>query len=205
MIHDFDSIIFDMDGTLWDAVDSYCQIWNKTFVQMNIKASEVSRTQLLECMGMPINDIFRRIVDVNIDEDKFLKLLDVNEKEMMPKLGGILYPGVNDTIQMLASTHRLFMVSNCGAEGLHNFLEYTCLKPYFEGTLTYGETFKSKADNIKSVISTYKLKSPVYVGDTQSDCNSAHVAGIPMIFASYGFGECSDAEYTINKFSELIS
>ena len=26
----FDSLIFDMDGTLWDAVDSYCEIWNVT-------------------------------------------------------------------------------------------------------------------------------------------------------------------------------
>lgn len=205
MIHDFDSIIFDMDGTLWDAVDSYCQIWNTTFSQMNIKASDISRIQLLECMGMPINDIFHRIVDGNIDEHKFLKLLDENEKGMMPKLGGTLYPGVYATIRQLASTHRLFMVSNCGAEGLHNFLDYTRLKPYFEDTLTYGETLKSKADNIKSIIRIHKLKSPVYVGDTQGDCNSAHAAGIPMIFASYGFGTCSDAEFTINEFSELIS
>ena len=26
-----DALIFDMDGTLWDAVDSYCEIWNRTF------------------------------------------------------------------------------------------------------------------------------------------------------------------------------
>ena len=24
----YDSLLFDMDGTLWDAVDSYCAIWN---------------------------------------------------------------------------------------------------------------------------------------------------------------------------------
>lgn len=24
----FDSLLLDMDGTLWDAVDSYCAIWN---------------------------------------------------------------------------------------------------------------------------------------------------------------------------------
>ncbi|MBQ7851826.1 MAG: HAD hydrolase-like protein [Muribaculaceae bacterium] len=38
MAQKFDSIIFDMDGTLWDAVDSYCKIWDKTFNQMNIDA-----------------------------------------------------------------------------------------------------------------------------------------------------------------------
>lgn len=27
---DYDAYIFDMDGTLWDAVDGYCDVWNAT-------------------------------------------------------------------------------------------------------------------------------------------------------------------------------
>lgn len=26
-----DSILFDMDGTLWDAIDTYADIWNEAF------------------------------------------------------------------------------------------------------------------------------------------------------------------------------
>ena len=108
----FDSIIFDMDGTLWDAVDSYCRIWDVTFEQMGISADKVERQVLLECMGLPIDEIFRRIVNIDVDAEQYLRLLDENEKKMMPMLGGILYPGVADGIPQLAQRYRLFMVSN---------------------------------------------------------------------------------------------
>ena len=200
----FDSIIFDMDGTLWDAVDSYCRIWDVTFEQMGIAADKVERQVLLECMGLPIDEIFRRIVNIEVDAEEYLRLLDKNEKEMMLVLGGILYPGVAEGIPQLAQRYRLFMVSNCGAEGLTNFLTYTGLTPYFEGTLTYGETLCPKADNIKSVVNKYALKSPIYVGDTQGDADASSFAGIPFVFCEYGFGEVEKADYRIKKFSELL-
>ena len=46
----FDSLIFDMDGTLWDAVDSYVAVWNATFEAMGYRVS-VSRDELLLYMG----------------------------------------------------------------------------------------------------------------------------------------------------------
>jgi phosphoglycolate phosphatase len=205
MTNSFDSIIFDMDGTLWDAVDSYCKIWDTTFNQLGIKQT-VSRDELLKCMGMPIHEIFNNIANtiINIDEQHFLNLLDKNEREMMPILGGKLYTGVYDGIKLLSDKYKLYMVSNCGADGLKNFLSFTQLKPYFYDTLTHGETNLSKADNITNLIERNNLNSAIYVGDTQSDCNAAHKAGIPMIFAKYGFGECENAEYTIESFSDLL-
>lgn len=203
MIQKFDSLIFDMDGTLWDAVDSYCTIWNVTFEQMGLSQT-VSRQELLECMGKPINEIFKKIVIEDIDENKYLALLDRNESELMPKLGGVLYNGVAEGIKLLSSRYKLFMVSNCGADGLKNFLKFTKLEPYFIDTLAYGENNLPKAENIKLIISRNNLSNPAYVGDTQGDCNAAHAAGVPMIFAQYGFGKCEDAEYKIDSFPQLF-
>ena len=203
MTQQFDSIIFDMDGTLWDAVDSYCKIWDVTFEQMGYSQT-VSRQELLECMGMPINEIFQKIVTVDVDQTTYLELLDKNEREMMPLLGGKLYNGVAEGIKLLSNHFKLFMVSNCGSDGLKNFLEFTQLKPYFSDTLTYGETLLPKSENIKLLITRNNLSKAVYVGDTQGDCNAAHKAGISMIFAKYGFGKCNDAEYEIESFPELL-
>ena len=46
--------------------------------------------------------------------------------------------------------------------------------------------------------------SPVYVGDTLNDYNSAHEAGIDFIFAKYGFGDVPEAKKTIAKPRDLI-
>lgn len=203
MNKEFDSIIFDMDGTLWDAVDSYCKIWDVTFEQIGHK-QVVSREELLKCMGMPINEIFKEIAKGDINESEFLSLLDKNERDMMPILGGKLYTGVAEGIRFLAPHYKLFMVSNCGADGLKNFLAFTKLASYFSDTLTHGETSLSKSENIKLLISRHDLQNAVYVGDTQGDCDAAHKAGIPMIFAQYGFGECENAEFKIESFPQLL-
>lgn len=199
----FDSIIFDMDGTLWDAVDSYCHIWNITFQQIGIDKT-VNRKELLECMGMPIDKIFQKIISIDIDKQHFLSLLDENESKLMPILGGELYQGVTQGIKQLSKKYKLYMVSNCGADGLQNFLSYTQLKPYFSGTLTHGETMMPKSENIKTLIAQHNLKNAIYVGDTQGDCDAAHQAGIPMIFAQYGFGNCDNAEFEIESFLMLL-
>ena len=47
----FDGIIFDMDGTLWDAVDSYCRIWNVTLGHYGVSESTISRDLLISMMG----------------------------------------------------------------------------------------------------------------------------------------------------------
>lgn len=203
MTQKFDSLIFDMDGTLWDAVDSYCTIWNVTFEQMGLSQT-VSRQELLECMGKPINEIFKKIVIEDIDENKYLALLDRNESELMPVLGGVLYNGVAEGIKLLSSRYKLFMVSNCGADGLKNFLKFTKLEQYFTDTLAYGENNLPKSENIKLIVSRNNLSNPAYVGDTQGDCKAAHAAGVPMIFAQYGFGKCEDAEYKIDSFPQLF-
>lgn len=203
MIHQpFDSLIFDMDGTLWDAVDTYCRIWNETYRRMGVE-SRVTRRQLIECMGYPIDRIVTMIAPPDIDRERFYRELARTDDDLMPRLGGRLYPGVERVLPELAARYRLFMVSNCGARGLEYFLTYTGLTPWFTDTLSFGQTHLPKEGNIRILCERYSLKSPVYIGDTAGDCRSAHAAGIPMIHARYGFGKCSEAEYSIDCFSDL--
>ena len=49
------------------------------------------------------------------------------------------------------------------------------------------------------------LSEAVYVGDTQGDANACKEAEIPMIYASYGFGEVEEAAASINSFDELLN
>lgn len=191
-----------MDGTLWDAIDTYCTIWNETYRRMGIDDS-VTRNQLLECMGMPLEDIVSRITSAGINPELFYTTLGHVDDELMPQLGGTLYAGVKELIPKLSERYSLFMVSNCGPRGLEYFLTYTGLRQYFTDTLSFGQTRLQKEGNIDILRKKYGLASPVYIGDTQSDADSAHASGIPMIYAAYGFGSCSDPEYTLRTFNDI--
>ena len=48
------------------------------------------------------------------------------------------------------------------------------------------------------------MKEAVYVGDTQGDANACDMAGVPMIYASYGFGNVEGDYPVIRKFSDLL-
>lgn len=199
----FDSLIFDMDGTLWDAVDSYCRIWNVTSEQLGIDR-EVKRNELIDLMGLTIDVIMERLFEgYDIDKQRFLELLCENEQRMMPVLGGVLYPGVAELIPRLSRRYRLLMASNCGADGLRNFLRFTGLEPYFEDTITYGETGKDKPHNIRLLAERNRLRNPLYIGDTAGDCRSAHMAGVKMMNVTYGFGYAPDADYHADSFKQM--
>lgn len=201
----FDSLIFDMDGTLWDAVDSYCEIWNVTSRELGIDRT-VHRQELIDLMGLTIDVIMERIFEGwDIDTQRFLQRLTENEEKMMPVLGGKLYPDVFRLIPELSRRYRLLMASNCGADGLKNFLKFTGLEEYFEDTITFGETGQDKPYNIRLIVDRNNLRNPLYIGDTAGDCRSAHKAGIKMLNVTYGFGYAPDADYFADSFDALTN
>lgn len=201
----YDSVIFDMDGTLWDAVDSYCRVWNATIADEGLAADAVGRPQLERLMGTPLDGIMKELIGSGADSEAFLRRLLERERTMMPRLGGKVYPGVHATLQRLRDAGvRLFMVSNCGADGLPNFLAYTGLGDFFTDTLSFGATGVEKDVNIRRLIKDYGLKAPLYVGDTAGDCRSSHSAGVDFAWARYGFGhDVEGAEHSIESITEL--
>lgn len=202
----FDSLLFDMDGTLWDAVNSYCAVWNATIDICCPSTPHVEYDALAEMMGKPLEVIYARFIGDAYPVDEFMKVLLEQESILMPRLGGVLYPDVTSTIAKLAENHRLFMVSNCTPEGLPNFLVFTGLTQYFSDHISYGETGCEKDINIATLIKRHNLTAPLYIGDTEGDCNSAHKAGIPFAWASYGFGAApATRDYTLDTITDLLS
>ena len=45
-----DGILFDLDGTLWDAVEGICQGWNAGFQECGLEPA-LTVPQLRSCMG----------------------------------------------------------------------------------------------------------------------------------------------------------
>ena len=66
-----------------------------------------------------------------------------------------------------------------------------------------GRTGLDKGANIRLVMERNGVTKAVYVGDTQGDADAAAKAGVPFIFAEYGFGMVNAAAARIASLPEL--
>ncbi|WP_088102086.1 HAD family hydrolase [Halalkalibacter urbisdiaboli] len=199
-----DSIIFDLDGTLWDSLDTVVDVWND--VLGKYQAGTIKKSELQALTGLPFQKIAEKLLP-HLNKEQINQILDEcnqSECEALKMRGGVLYPKVEETLQRL-SHYRLFIVSNCQDGYIEAFYDYHKLKMYFEDYENPGRTGLSKGENIKLVIERNGLTSPVYVGDTEGDLAGAKHAGIPFVYASYGFGDVQHYDYNIKSFEELLS
>lgn len=201
-----DSLIFDLDGTLWDSTESIAKSWNDTIHKYTDLDIEVTRETMVPLLGKLLLDIVRAIVPEE-SEERQLWLLDLcteqEHKDLLEKCAP-LYEGLEETLEALSDKYQLFIVSNCQAGYIEVFLKTSGLGDYFSGHLCPGDTGRAKAANIRQLMDMYHLTSPVYVGDTQGDCDATREAGIPFVFAAYGLGWVDEPDYTIHSFPQLL-
>jgi phosphoglycolate phosphatase len=201
-----DSLIFDMDGTLWDAVDTYASSWNLTFEKLAIKRT-IDRTELMGLMGMEGKKL-TKVLMPDFDDDKAYGVyMNVNEtrRQILPASGGNMYPGVVEGIRLLATKYKLFVLSNCAVGIIPLFISWAGITDDITDYIAYGETLMPKHHNMHLLIDKHQLESPVYVGDTQGDADETHLAGLPFVFVSYGFGKTDDYTHKFNDFESLTS
>ncbi|KWX79028.1 HAD family hydrolase [Paenibacillus jilunlii] len=201
-----DSMIFDLDGTLWDSLDVVADVWNRVLSEYKGSIGEVTKEDLRGIMGLQADEAGRKMFP-DLDEEAQQKILgQCYEVECvsLAERGGKLFEQLEEVLKVLSAKYKLFIVSNCQAGYIEAFYEYHQLQKYFVDFENPGRTGLSKGENIKLVMERNNLKSPVYVGDTEKDLKAARDAGIPFVFASYGFGEVSDYDYVIHSFEGLL-
>ncbi len=203
MSNKYDSIIFDLDGTLWDTVDCVVEIWNAALVKAGIEPT-LNYDELSRCMGLRIGQIFDRVIPQATAGQRSLiqETIAGTEQAILAKKGGILYGKVEETLAALMKTHRLFIISNCQEGYINAFFEAHDMRKYFEDYECAGRTGKSKGENIRLLAERCGLERPVYIGDTVYDYEATTEAGVPFIHAAYGFGKV-DCEVKANSFEEI--
>lgn len=202
--HPLQAIVFDMDGTLWNATQSYAKIWNETLAHYGI-LTHFKGEDLTPYMGLAIDQIMKALLpaNLNLDTEEFLGRLARVEQRRMPELGGVLYEGVKQGLEALSRRYAVMLLSNCAKSGLRNFMAYSSTAQWITDSLTYGERPVPKGENLRYLLEKNHLLRGVYVGDTQADANQTHAAGMPFAFVTYGFGHCCDAEWQFDSFGQL--
>lgn len=205
MIQQADSIIFDLDGTLWDSTATVAKAWQAAIDQLNFIEKTITQAEVQSITGMAYDLIFLKLFPALTDQEReqLKKQCAREELTYMRNYGGRLYPELEATLRFLKEKYRLFIVSNCQSGYIEAFLQHHQLSRYFEDFACYGDAKKPKANNIRKVIERNSLRSAVYVGDTQGDCDASAANHIPFIFASYGFGSANQYEERIEQFKDM--
>lgn len=201
-----EAIIFDLDGTMWNALDGIHKTWNQVVEHhKEYRNDPISFQELEGCLGLPMTDIAARLFPGTTAQQQ-QELMDeccAVENAYLAEHGGILYPQLEETLMELKKSYQLFVVSNCQPGYIESFIKAHKLEKIFDDIECWGNNRLPKGENNKLIMKRNNVTSAVYVGDTAGDEESARVAGIPFIFAKYGFGEAKAPDYILEEFAKL--
>ena len=203
----FDSIIFDLDGTLWDSTGVVAEAWQAAKEEVDFIKEDITAEMVKGITGMTYKAIFEKLFPYLDDEkrEEYKAIAAKKELETLYTKGGQPYPQLEETLKYLSAKYKLYIVSNCQSGYIEVFFKTSGLEKYFLGHQCYGTKNMPKADNIKDIVNDHQLKAPVYVGDTMGDYSAAVGAGTPFIFAAYGFGKVEEDQVaSIAQVSDLI-
>ncbi len=193
-----------MDGTLWDAVETYANGYNEYF-KANTSNRFFTRDDLARYMGLEQSAYLQATMPEFEAEDRERIYKEVIEfqYQLIAEVGGHLYPGVREGLEALSKHYNLFIVSNCPEFTIMHFMKWAKIEDYITDTMAHGVNFKPKFENIRYLIEKHQLRSPCYVGDTASDALQSSKVPLPFVFVDYGFGTIPHPELSFSSFAQL--
>lgn len=212
------ALIFDMDGTLFKT-DTLLEVVHKRVFdalrEEGLHEGEAPPLEdLLSCLGMLLDDIWRKLMPDASQEakDRADVLMLQYEVEELEAGRGVLYPGVEDTLEALkAAGYRLFVASNGLEHYVKGVAEHKGIAALFDGIYSAGEyETASKVDLVARLLADHGLpsdRSVWMVGDRSSDVEAGRENGLTTVacaYAAYGRdSELLGADLSISDFAEL--
>ena len=204
----FESLIFDIDGTLWDSRALVAEGYNAQLKDEGMERFSVDAEVLKTVFGKVMTEI-ADILFAELPEQQRYPLLErcmERENQHLHQVASadIGYPKVKETLEELVKKHRLFIVSNSQSGYPQLCIEKMGLGDLISGHLCFGDTGLCKGDTIKKLMADHNITSACYVGDTQGDLDAAERAGMPFIYCTFGFGPVDHYWKKIDTFADLL-
>ncbi len=198
------AVIFDLDGTLWDAAETIAPAWN-AYLEGRGLALRMTPDACRACCGKTLPEIAAMLfpeAETGWREEVITGCCDA-ECVPLAQYGGRLYPGLEAVLETLGRDCFLAVVSNCGLGYIESFFSGNHTGHFFDDYENAARTGLSKGENIRLVMERNGIERAVYVGDTEGDRQAALLAGIPFVHAAYGYGTVSGADFVIHRITEL--
>ncbi len=207
------SIIFDMDGTLFQTDKILEQSLEDTFNYLRSLHKWEGDTPIetyREIMGVPLPKVWETLMPHHSAEDRmetdvyFLNRLIENINSGK----GDLYPNVKEIFMYLKEkNYSIYIASNGLQEYLEAIVRYYQLDTWVTKTFSIQQiNTLHKSDLVQSILKKYGITNGAVVGDRLSDIQAAKDNGLTSIGCNFYFAqedELSQADYVINDLAEL--
>lgn len=201
----YDAYCFDLDGTLWDAIEATVVAWNRVATRYELRTTPITRRDLEGTTGRPIAECVRNLLGealpVNLED--LIEEIEVEEARCIDGRSASIYPGVQAVVAELSGSRPLFIVSNCQAWYIERFFEISGLADHFTAWNCHGHAGEEKG----VMVSDFAIDRgrTIYVGDTITDQRAAEFAGVDFGYAAYGFGQVERFDLRLERFGDLLA
>ena len=189
----FDTVLFDLDGTLTDPGEGITNSVAHALKKYDIEVSD--KRELYKFIGPPLKDSFMKYY--GFDEAKAEEAI-AYYREYFRDIGifeNEVYEGVEDMLKALSSEgKKLVLATSKPEEFAIRILEHFDLSKYF--TVAAGASMDSsrskKGDVIAYAISLcedFNKDTAVMIGDREHDIIGAKENGLKSIGVLYGYGD----------------
>ena len=203
----YESLIFDIDGTLWDSRALVAEGYNIQLAKEGLSHLAVNAEMFIPLFGKVMTEIADIIFPSIPAPERYAlmeRCMDTENVHLQNNPCKIGYPGIRETMEKLAKNHRLFIVSNSQQGYPELCIEKLGLTDLIQGHLCFGDTGTSKGKTIRALMEQYHISDCAYIGDTQGDYEATVEAGVPFIWAAYGFGTPDGYDHRIDRFADLL-
>ena len=193
-----------MDGTLWDAVQTYTDAWNR-FYERNGMVERTSKAELEGLMGMEeaqFLNVMLPELSPEARKEHYVKIVDI-QYELIGSQGGHIYEGVLEGLELLSKKYPLFIVSNCPEHTIEHFIRFAGIQDLISDSIAHGQNHRPKHINIRELIRRHALRKALYIGDTEGDRIQSEKASVPFVFMEYGFGRATAFHRSFSSFSDF--
>lgn len=205
------ALAFDLDGTLVDSVAELAQAANVMRAAFGLPAAGL--TEVSHWVGNGIPKLIERAL-AELSSPPLAEASALFSAAYLDCLGqpGSLYPGVAETLPLLAAQLPLAVITNKKALFTEPLLQRLGIRHHFALVVSGDTTARSKPDPLPLLYAAEQLQVAVgdwlMIGDSRNDMQAARAAGMGAVGLTYGYNYGEDIrlcapDYCFDHFADL--